>query len=79
MDEVWKDRPALEINPVNVHALKFAGRSVEEKLKDLRHKLVQEKARGIIFTALDEVSFFLLLIVDDRLHFRTEYIDLSFN
>lgn len=56
VDEVWNDRPPLEINPVNVHPLEFAGRSVEEKLKDLRQKLVQEGARGIIFTTLDEVT-----------------------
>ncbi|TKY45485.1 Xaa-Pro aminopeptidase P [Spatholobus suberectus] len=34
-----------------------AGRSVADKLKDLRKKLVQEQARGIIFTALDEVAW----------------------
>ncbi|POO02590.1 Creatinase [Trema orientale] len=57
VDEVWKSRPPVEINPVNVHPLEFAGRSVEDKLKDLRQKLIQEKARGIIFTALDEVAW----------------------
>ncbi|GMN66244.1 hypothetical protein TIFTF001_035343 [Ficus carica] len=57
VDEVWKDRPPVEINPVIVHPLEFAGRSVEEKLKDLRQKLTQEKARGIIFTTLDEVAW----------------------
>ncbi|XP_024023589.1 probable Xaa-Pro aminopeptidase P isoform X4 [Morus notabilis] len=57
VDEAWKDRPPVEINPVIVHPLEFAGRSVEEKLKDLRQKLIQEKARGIIFTALDEVAW----------------------
>lgn len=60
VDEVWKNRPALELYPVNVHPLEFAGRSVEDKLKDLRQKLVQEKARGIIFTTLDEASLFCL-------------------
>ncbi|OWM74525.1 aminopeptidase P1-like [Punica granatum] len=57
VDEVWKNRPAAEINPVIVHPLEFAGRSVTDKLNDLREKLIQEKARGIIFTALDEVAW----------------------
>ncbi|KAK7309275.1 hypothetical protein RJT34_05853 [Clitoria ternatea] len=57
VDEVWINRPPAEINAVVVHPLKFAGRSVEDKLKDLRKKLVQEQARGIIFTALDEVAW----------------------
>ncbi|KAK6924319.1 Creatinase, N-terminal [Dillenia turbinata] len=57
VDEVWKNRPPLEVNPVIVQPLKFAGQSVADKLKDLREKLRQEKAHGIIITALDEVAW----------------------
>lgn len=57
VDEVWKNRPPAEINPVIVHPLEFAGRSVAEKLKDLRERLVQDKARAIIITGLDEVAW----------------------
>ncbi|GMP28263.1 hypothetical protein CsSME_00003886 [Camellia sinensis var. sinensis] len=49
--------PPVEINPVNVHPLEFAGRSVANKVKDLREKLKQEEARAIIITALDEVAW----------------------
>ncbi|WVZ09984.1 hypothetical protein V8G54_014514 [Vigna mungo] len=57
VDEVWINRPQAEINAVIVQPLKFAGRSVADKLKDLRKRLLQEQARGIIFTALDEVAW----------------------
>eukprot|EP00262_Sarcandra_glabra_P012696 TRINITY_DN3323_c0_g1_i2.p1 TRINITY_DN3323_c0_g1~~TRINITY_DN3323_c0_g1_i2.p1 ORF type:complete len:562 (-),score=107.39 TRINITY_DN3323_c0_g1_i2:342-2027(-) len=57
VDEVWKNRPSPEIHPVVVHPLEFAGRAVEEKLRDLREKLAQVKAYGIIITALDEVAW----------------------
>ncbi|KAK9136390.1 hypothetical protein Syun_015720 [Stephania yunnanensis] len=57
VDEVWKSRPPPEINPVIVQPLEFAGCSVAEKLKNLRDKLFQEEARGIIITALDEVAW----------------------
>ncbi|XP_051127098.1 aminopeptidase P1 [Andrographis paniculata] len=57
VDEVWTSRPPPETNPVIVHPLEFAGRSVEDKLKDLREKLNQEKARAIIVTTLDEVAW----------------------
>ncbi|KAK9265713.1 hypothetical protein L1049_025307 [Liquidambar formosana] len=57
VDEVWKNRPPMEINPVIVHPLEFSGRSVSDKLKDLREKLIQEKAHGIIITGLDEVAW----------------------
>ena len=56
VDEVWKNRPPAETNPAMVQPLKFAGRSVADKLEALREKLMQEKAQGIIITALDEVS-----------------------
>lgn len=57
VDQVWKNRPPAEINPVVLHPIEFTGRSVTDKLKDLREKLVHEKACGIIITALDEVCF----------------------
>ncbi|XP_019154663.1 PREDICTED: probable Xaa-Pro aminopeptidase P [Ipomoea nil] len=57
VDEVWKSRPPAEVNPVMVHPLEFSGRCVADKLKDLREKLVQEKARAIIITGLDEVAW----------------------
>ncbi|CAL4987706.1 unnamed protein product [Urochloa decumbens] len=57
VDEVWKDRPPVEPRPVIVHPVEFAGRSVSEKIKELREKLVHEKASAIIITALDEVAW----------------------
>ncbi|KAF5182460.1 Aminopeptidase p1 [Thalictrum thalictroides] len=57
VDEVWKSRPLAEVNPVIVHPIEFAGRSVSDKLKDLREKLAKVKAHGIIFTTLDEVAW----------------------
>nr|GEW79032.1 probable Xaa-Pro aminopeptidase P [Tanacetum cinerariifolium] len=55
VDQVWKDQPQAEFNPVHVHPVKFSGRSVSDKLKDLRDNLEKENARGIIITTLDEV------------------------
>lgn len=57
VDDVWKNRPPAEMNPVIVHLLEYSGRSVADKLKDLREKLKQEKACGIIITTLDEVAW----------------------
>lgn len=57
VDKVWKDRPVEEILPVIVQPIKFAGRSVAEKLKDLRVKLFEAEAAGIVVTALDEVAW----------------------
>ncbi|XP_022978435.1 probable Xaa-Pro aminopeptidase P isoform X1 [Cucurbita maxima] len=57
VDEVWKNRPPPEINPVIIHPLEYAGRSVEDKLKTLRAKLSREKAHGLIVVGLDEVAW----------------------
>ncbi|KNA20979.1 hypothetical protein SOVF_047320 [Spinacia oleracea] len=59
VDQIWKDRPEAMVNPVNVQPLEFAGRTVSEKLQDLRRKLMQEKAHSIIVSALDEVAWLL--------------------
>ncbi|KAL8152136.1 hypothetical protein V2J09_021944 [Rumex salicifolius] len=57
VDEVWRDRPPTQINPIFIQKLEFAGRSISEKLKDLRQKLALDRARGMIITALDEVAW----------------------
>ncbi|XP_057499938.1 aminopeptidase P1-like [Actinidia eriantha] len=57
VDEVWKTQPPVQINPVNIHPLEFAGRTVADKLKNLREKLKEEEARAIIITTLDEVAW----------------------
>ncbi|KAJ8550078.1 hypothetical protein K7X08_033785 [Anisodus acutangulus] len=57
VDEVWKNQPPPETNPLIVHPLELAGRSVADKLKDLRENFLQEKARAMIIKALDEVAW----------------------
>ncbi|XP_058228581.1 aminopeptidase P1 [Rhododendron vialii] len=57
VDEVWKNRPPAQNNPVNVHPLEFAGCTVANKLKNLRQKLKEEGARAIVITTLDEVAW----------------------
>ncbi|XP_057498646.1 aminopeptidase P1 [Actinidia eriantha] len=57
VDEVWKTRPPFQINPVNIHPLEFAGRTVADKLKNLREKLKEVEAHAIIITTLDEVAW----------------------
>ncbi|KAL5715168.1 Xaa-Pro aminopeptidase [Ranunculus cassubicifolius] len=57
VDKIWKTRPSAETNPVIIHPIKFAGRAVSDKLKDLRENLIKEKSRAIIVTTLDEVAW----------------------
>ncbi|KAJ4913897.1 aminopeptidase P1 [Raphanus sativus] len=57
VDEVWQNRPPSQMSPVVVHPLEFSGRSVSDKLEELRSKLKQESARGYVIAALDEVAW----------------------
>ncbi|KAL8477209.1 hypothetical protein ACS0TY_029486 [Phlomoides rotata] len=57
VDEVWTSRPQAEANPVVVQPIEFSGRSVQDKLKNLRDDLMQEKAYAVVLTALDEVAW----------------------
>uniref|UniRef100_A0A0D9XSR6 Peptidase M24 domain-containing protein n=1 Tax=Leersia perrieri TaxID=77586 RepID=A0A0D9XSR6_9ORYZ len=64
VDKIWKDRPSANSQPV-VHPVEFAGCSVTKKIKELREKLIHEKARGIIVAALDEVAWLYNIRGDD--------------
>lgn len=49
VDLVWgSDRPARPNNPVATHPIQFAGKSIAEKLKDLRGELEKKKCSGFI-------------------------------
>uniref|UniRef100_A0ACD5WWP4 Uncharacterized protein n=2 Tax=Avena sativa TaxID=4498 RepID=A0ACD5WWP4_AVESA len=65
VDEVWKERPPNDALPVNVQPVEFAGRSVAEKINELRERLQHEKATAIIITALDEVAWLYNVRGDD--------------
>jgi Xaa-Pro aminopeptidase len=78
VDGVWKDRPLVEPRPVIVHPVEFAGRSVPEKIKELREKLVHEKATAIIITALDEVQYILLKLFNFKFFVGVTMVIISF-
>ncbi|RZB78650.1 Aminopeptidase P1 isoform A [Glycine soja] len=59
VDEVWINCLLAEINAVIVHPLNFAGRSVADKLKDVRKKPVQEQAQDSIFSFFRMVYSYL--------------------
>lgn len=49
VDLVWgKDRPERPSEPVKVHPDKFAGKSFQEKISDLRKELETKKKAGFV-------------------------------
>ena len=58
IDSIWGEkRPAPPAGTLRVHAIEYAGKSVADKLKDLREQLTAKKCDGIASTSLDEIAW----------------------
>lgn len=56
-DRIWSNRPRLEHTEIYLLEEKYSGKSVSEKLNDVRKKLAEENADVHIVTALDDISW----------------------
>ncbi|KAL4981144.1 hypothetical protein BDW66DRAFT_156236 [Aspergillus desertorum] len=62
VDLVWgSDRPAPPREKVRIHPEKYAGKSFQEKVSDLRKELENKKAAGFVISMLDEIAWLLNL------------------
>lgn len=62
LKEIWKDRnPNAKKNPVFVHPVERAGKSVTDKLADIRAKMEELGASVHIISSLDDVAWTLNL------------------
>ncbi|KAB8349657.1 hypothetical protein FH972_023676 [Carpinus fangiana] len=58
VDAVWgKDKPARPNEPVTVHPIEYSGKSISDKLTDLRKELDKKKCSGFIVSMLDEIAW----------------------
>lgn len=59
VDLVWgKDRPAAPRELVKVHPVKYAGKSFQDKITDLRKELQNKKKAGFVVCMIIEVFSF---------------------
>ncbi|KAJ6164545.1 hypothetical protein N7470_003217 [Penicillium chermesinum] len=66
VDLVWaKDRPARPQEKVRVHPVKYAGKSFQDKIADLRKELEAKKKAGFIISMLDEIAWLFNLRGND--------------
>ncbi|MBD5401314.1 aminopeptidase P family protein [bacterium] len=65
VDRVWTDRPDISKEPVWEVDVAYAGKSREDKLRDVREKMVEEQADVLLVTALDEIAWLLNLRGND--------------
>lgn len=59
VDKIWSDRPAAAKTPLRVHPLEYAGKSVEEKLEDMRAKMRENEVDKLVVSSLDDVMWLL--------------------
>ena len=60
-DHIWKDRPQLPCNPVSILDVKYAGKTSDTKLKELKEKLDLKENDAFILSSLDDIAWLLNL------------------
>ncbi|TNF26279.1 MAG: aminopeptidase P family protein [Deltaproteobacteria bacterium] len=57
VDQVWTDQPELPLGPIAPWPLEHAGRSVADKLADIRAALAEAGAGALVMTNLDAIGW----------------------
>jgi Xaa-Pro aminopeptidase len=61
VDAVWNScddsRPSVPLGKIRVHPAEYAGKSVTEKLAEIRGKMQGKKVGGLVSSALDEIAW----------------------
>ena len=61
LEEIWKERPSIPSNPVEIQPMEFAGEDVSSKIKRIRLALRAQHADGMLVSALDDIAWTLNL------------------
>lgn len=61
LDAIWKNRPSVPQNPVEIQPLQYAGESLESKVARIRKALRELHADGMLVSALDDIAWTLNL------------------
>ena len=59
--EIWKGRPSIPENPVEIQPLEYAGEDATSKIQRIRKALRTYHADGILVSALDDIAWTLNL------------------
>lgn len=59
--DIWTDRPAIPLNPVEIQPMEYAGVDTAEKLTQIRKSLARQHADGMLVSSLDDIAWVLNL------------------
>lgn len=57
IDLVWDERPSPPSSPVVPLPIKYAGRSWQDKVTDVRKAMLKKGAKALVITSLDDVAY----------------------
>ena len=57
VNDLWTDKPELQIKPIYEHPVNFAGKSRIEKITDLREVMKTRKIDRTVISALDDIAW----------------------
>ena len=58
---IWKDRPMIPENPVEIYPMEYAGESSRDKIGRIHQALREKHADGMLMAALDDIAWTLNL------------------
>jgi Xaa-Pro aminopeptidase len=58
---IWKDRPVIPENPVEIYPMEYAGESSRDKIGRIRQALREKHVDGMLMAALDDIAWTLNL------------------
>ncbi len=61
LTRIWKDRPAIPTNAIEIHPVELAGEEASSKLQRIRKALRTQHADGMLMAALDDIAWTLNL------------------
>lgn len=61
LEAIWKNRPAIPENPVELQPMKYAGEELSSKISRIRKALRAQHADGMLISALDDIAWTLNL------------------
>jgi Xaa-Pro aminopeptidase len=59
--QIWRDRPDIPENKVEIYPLEYAGESAHDKIARIRKSLREKHADGMLMSALDDIAWTLNL------------------
>ena len=65
ISKIWTDRPSLPDSKTFHYDVKYTGKEMDEKLKEVRQKMKEEGVSSLVLTKIDEIAWLYNLRADD--------------